>query len=194
MSVTAARWSSPATLASHNEWREQRRKNPFLRARTEGKGQIIYIPEIKPGDAGADKKLAGTDDAEPGAAGTHTPRMSPAQWVLPRNHEEIFTRLVKGVNDGLSLVTRAPLTTVAELVTRPDTRETMAHFVNFDRAHPLEPFAASVRKQFTGPVKSVTCFSPDASEPQPLAFKESDNRVTFTVPAMRIYSMIVIGQ
>ena len=178
----------------YNDWREQRRKNPFLPARTEGKGQIIYIPEIKPGDAGADKKLASTDDAEPGASSTHTPRMSPAQWVLPRNHEEIYTAIAKGVSDGLALSTRAPLTTVAELVTRPDTHETMTHFVNFDRAHPLEPFAASVRKQFKGPVKSVTCFSPDTNDPLPLAFKESGDRVTFTVPAMRLYSMIVISQ
>ena len=177
----------------YNEWREKRRKNPFLPARTEGKGQIVYIPEIQPGDLKSDKGAV-TEDAEPGAASQHTARMSPTQWVLPKNHQEINDAIVHGLPKGLSLTSEAPLTTVAELLTRPETRETLVHFVNFDRKHPLSPFKATARKQFAGQVKSVTCFSPDADDPLPLKFEESDGRVSFTVPAMRIYSMIVITQ
>ncbi len=88
----------------------------------------------------------------------------------------------------------APLTTVAELLTRADTHETLVHFVNFDRQHPLSPFKVTVRKQFAGKVKSVTCFSPDADDPMPLTFEATGDAVSFTVPAMRIYSMIVIAQ
>jgi hypothetical protein len=82
---------------------------------------------------------------------------------------------------------------VAELLTRAETRETLVHFVNFDRQHPLSPFKATVRNQFAGAVKSVTCFSPDADEPVPLNFEAAGDSVSFTVPAMRIYSMIVIA-
>ena len=120
--------------------------------------------------------------------------MSPAQWVLPKNHAEIFSAITNDLRGGLSLTTGAPLTTVAELLTRPETQETLVHFVNYDRKHPLDAFPALVRKQFDGPVKSVTCFSPDADDPQPLKFEESGDHVSFTVPAMRIYSMIVISQ
>jgi hypothetical protein len=40
----------------------------------------------------------------------------------------------------------------------------------------------------------VACFSPDADEPVSLKFEETAGRVSFVAPAMRLYSMIVIGQ
>ncbi len=42
-----------------NEWREKRHKNPFLPARTEGKGRIVFIPEIQRGDVKAEKTSGG---------------------------------------------------------------------------------------------------------------------------------------
>ena len=177
-----------------NEWREKRHTNPFLPARTEGKGRIVYIPEIQLGDVKSEKNASATDDAEPGAASQHTSRMSPAQWVLPKNHEAIYDAVVDGLPKGLSLTSEAPLTTVAEMLTRPESRETLVHFVNFDRQHPLAPFKTNVRKQFSARVKSVTCFSPDADAPIALKFNETGDWVSFTMPAMRIYSMVVVGQ
>ena len=177
----------------YNEWREKRHKNPFLPARTEGKGRIVYIPEIQRADVKAEKTSGGNDNPEPGANSQQTPRMSPTQWVLPKNHQEIYDAIVNGMPKGLSLTSDAPLTTVAELLTRPETRETLVHFVNFDRQHPTLPFKVTVRKQFAGKVNSVTCFSPDADDPVPLNFEATGDSVSFTVPAMRIYSMIVIA-
>jgi hypothetical protein len=175
----------------YNEWREQRHKNPFLSARNEGRGRIVYIPQIKPADVLA--KTADAQDAEPGAVSQHTPRLSPAQWVLPKNHKEIFDAIVTNVSGGLSLVSGAPLTTVAELYVRPETHETIVHFVNFDRKHSLSPFAVTVKKQFAGPVKAVKVFSPDTDDPVSLQFQDVGGKITFTAPSMRIYSMIVIS-
>ncbi len=86
------------------------------------------------------------------------------------------------------------LTTVAELLKRPETHETIVHFVNFDRSKPVAPFQASVVKQYTGPVKSVECFSPDKDDAETLKFEESGDKVTFQVPETRVYSMIVVRQ
>ena len=177
-----------------NEWREKRRSNPLLPARTEGKGRIVHIPEIQPGEGKAWKGRGGVEDAEPGATSQATSRMTPPQWVLPKNHQEIHDAIVQGLPKRLSLTSEAPLTTVAELLTHPETRETLVHFVNFDRQHPLSPFKVTVRKQFGGSIKSVASVSPDADDPVSLRFEESGDQVSFTVPAMRIYSMIVIGQ
>jgi hypothetical protein len=176
-----------------NEWRERRRTNPFLPARTEGKGSLVYIPEIPPGTSAGEKGKA-AEEAESGAASQHTARLSPADWVLPKNHEEIYQAVTGGLRQGLSLTAAAPLTTVAELLVRPESHETLVHFVNFDRHHPVPPFAATVRQQFAGGVKSVICLSPDADDPQPLEFTVTGERVSFTVPATRIYSLIVIHQ
>lgn len=176
----------------YNQWREKRRQNPFLPAREEGRGRIVYIPQIQPADASVARNLAGSEDAEPGAASGHTPRLSPAQWVLPKNHQDISDAITGNLSRGLSLTCAAPLTTVAELYNRPETRETIVHFVNFDRKHPVPPFSATVRTQFAG-VTSVTAFSPDADEPHPVKFIIDGGYIHFTVPAMRIYSMIVIS-
>ena len=180
--------------AQFNQWRERRHTNPLLPARTEGRGRILYIPEITPAPASIAKTRAADDNPEPGATSVHSPRMTPAQWVLPVNHADIAQTVVGGLPQGLSLATGAPLTTVADLLTRPASRETIVHFVNFDRHHPLAPFATTVRPQFSGPVKSVTCLSPDRDEAQPLKFAEKDHHVTFTVPVTKMYALIVIAQ
>ena len=133
------------------------------------------------------------ENPEPGATPKKSERMSPAQWVLPRNHEEICRTILVGLPNGPALTSEAPLTTVAELLNRGASRETIAHFVNFDRQHPLTAFRVTVRKQFSGRVKSVLCFSPEKDEPASLQFAESADAVAFTVPAMRLYSMLVIA-
>ena len=180
--------------SQYNEWRERRRVNPLLPARREGKGRIIYIPQIVRADARPARSSADDQDPEPGATPQRVQRMSPAQWVLPKNHQAIYDAMVDGLPKGLSITSEAPLTTVMELLNRPRTRETIVHFINFDRQHPLVPFRVAVRKQFSGSVKSVTCFSPDADDPSAVSFQESNGQVTFTAPAMRLYSMIVIAQ
>ena len=177
----------------YNEWRERRRVNPLLPARREGQGRIIYIPEIVPADARAARTRDADQDPEPGATLQRGARMSPAQWVLPKNHEEIHQAIVDGLPKGLSVTTEAPLTTVMELLNRPETRETIVHFINFDKKNPLAPFRVTVRKQFAGPVKAVKCFSPEHDDPAPLDFQESGEQVAFTVPATTLYAMIVIG-
>ena len=180
--------------AEYNEWRERRRGNPFLPARTEGKGRIVYLPRIVVAGAGSRVREEVDTDPEPGATLHASVRMSPAQWVLPQNHQEIYRTVADNLSHGPSIRTEAPLTTVMDLLTRPETRETIAHFVNFDRQHATAPFRVTVTKQLPGAVKSVVCFSPDADDPLPLKFEEADGQVSFVAPATRLYSMIVIAQ
>jgi hypothetical protein len=180
--------------AEYNQWRERRQANPFLPARSEGKGRIVYIPEIIRADAQAGKAQAAEENPEPGATLQRGTRMTPAQWVLPKNHEAIDKTVVDGLPRGLSIESAAPLTTVMDLLTRPATREIIVHFVNFDRANPLAPFSVTLRKQFAGPVKSVNCLSPDRDQALPLTFLEAGDHVTFTVPATKLYAMVVIAQ
>jgi hypothetical protein len=180
--------------AQYNQWRERRHANPFLPARSEGAGRIVYIPEIVPADSQISKTQAAEENPEPGATRQRVTRMTPAQWVLPKNHEAIDRAVVEGLPRGLSIQTGAPLTTVMDLLTRPASRETIIHFVNFDRMNPLAPFSVTVRKEFPGPVKSASCLSPDRDQTLPLTFREEDGHVTFTVPATKLYAMIVVAQ
>ena len=180
--------------AQYNQWRERRRVNPLLPARAEGKGRIVYISEITRADAPAGTAAAAGENPEPGATPQRGVRLTPAQWLLPKNHEAINQTVVAGLPAGLAIQTGAPLTTVMDLLTRPAARETLVHFVNFDRKHLLTPFSVTVRKQFSGPVKSVACLSPDRDQTSPLTFQEANDHLTFTVPATKLYALVVIAQ
>lgn len=160
--------------ATCNEWRETWRRNPLLPARREGKGRIVSIPAVVPA-------------MQPGR------EMTPSEWVLPKNHQEIHAAIVDNLPKGLSISTKAPLTTVMEIVNRPQTRETIVHFIDFDRTNPPAPFAVALQKQYSNPVKSVTCLSPDGDDPQPVHFQEANGEVRFTVPRARIYAMAVVA-
>jgi hypothetical protein len=178
--------------AQYNEWRERRRKNPLLPARTEGKGRILSIPEIIRADSRSARAQATDVDPEPGATLQRSTRMTPSQWVLPKNHDEIYQIVLSGLPDGLSVQTEAPLTTVLNILNRPATQETILHFINFDRNQPVS-FPVTVHKQFKGNVKSVQCLSTDHDDPVPLDFHESGANISFTLPATHIYSMVVIS-
>ena len=119
--------------------------------------------------------------------------MSPAQWVLPKNHQQIYASIVDAMPKGLSLTGEAPLTTVMELLNRPKSAETLLHVLNFDRRTQLTPFTVTVRKQRSGRVKSLMCLTPDHDDPATLSFQEIGDRVVFTVPATNIYSLLVIA-
>jgi hypothetical protein len=178
---------------TYNEWRERRRVNLFDLEHTLGNGKVIVIPQIVRADVRA-KAGATDEDAEPGFTVRRGERLSPPQWLLPKNHLEIYQAVAKALPLGLSLQTQAPLTLVAELLKRESTRETIAHFINFDREQPAGPFEVTLKKQFDGGVESVRCFSPDRDDPRPVIFTEAGDWVTLSVPSTRLYSMIVVAQ
>jgi hypothetical protein len=161
--------------AQYNDWRKPRQSNPLLPARTEGKGRIVYIPEIVRADGG--KKIN---------------KMDPAQWVLPKNHQEIYQAIAGNLRGGLSMTSNAPLTAVMELLVRAKSQETIVHVVNFDRKKGLSPIDMDVKNQFPSPVKTVACYSPEGDDPINLSFQETGGRVKFTAPAAKAYAMIVM--
>lgn len=190
--------------ADYNQWRERRASNPLrslmpaearakIAVHREGKGRLVYIPEIVPARTrGASDEFANNPEIEaPGSPGNR--RLLPSEWVLPQNHEEIYRAVSDHLPRGLSIRTEAPLTTVMELLNRSASRQTMVHFVNFERNRKTPDFAVSLKKQFAGKVKSVAYFSPDADDPKPLPFEEAAGAVNFTVPALRLYGMIVVS-
>jgi hypothetical protein len=175
-----------------NEWRETRRTNPLLPARSEGKGRVVVIPEIVRGDKTA-RAAGANEDPEPGATAQRGVHMNPPQWVLPKNAEDIYKTVVAAVPAGLSLTAEAPLTTVMEIQKRAATQETIAHFINFESKKRVGPFAVTVKKQFPASVKAVLCFSPEKDDPVKLEFAEAGGVVKFTVPEMGTYAMVVVG-
>lgn len=174
-----------------NQRREKRHRNLLQPARTEGKGRIVQIASVEQGNARGAKSDGELEIT--GGVAPRNPRFSPQQWVLPKNHAEIYRTVAGGLSKGLSLTTEAPLTVVTELYARAESRETILHCVNFDRKTAAAPFTATVRKQFAGAVKSVKCFSPAKDDPMAVPFRQTDDSVSFTVPETKLYSMLVVA-
>jgi hypothetical protein len=185
-----------------NEWRERRRSNPLLgrmertdavSVRNEGKGKLVYIPAILQ----AGRSAAGGHDAENpeivASSDLTNHHFPPQQWVLPRNHQEIYQAILDNVTGGLSVASDAPLTTVMEVLNRKATRESILQFVNFDRKNPVAAIPVVLKAQFNAPVKSVVCYSPDSEAPIQVPFQQTGGGVSFTAPATRVYSMIVVA-
>lgn len=180
-------------VGQFNEWREERTVNALPPPGEKGRGRIVSIPEIIRADLQAAKQKSVNEDPEPGITLRGATQLVPAQWVLPKNHAEIYQSIVAAMPNGLSISTDAPLTTVMELLTRTKTNETIAHFINFDRRNSTSPFAVTLRKQFPGSIKSVNCFTPDADSPVSLKFDQSGDAVKFTISALRVYTMVVVA-
>jgi hypothetical protein len=189
--------------ASYNERRERRSVNPLLSlippearkrisSRAEGKGRLVYVPQILRARGGSDNEPVENPEIQISRR-VRSERLEPSEWTLPKNHDEIFHAVTDHLSEGLSISTDAPLTTVMELVNRAKTRETIVHFINFDRKKTTGPFTVDLRKQFSGGVKSVTYISPDADDQKPLDFKEASGRLNFTAPATRLYGMVVVA-
>ncbi|MGA1982868.1 MAG: alpha-amylase family protein [Acidobacteriaceae bacterium] len=180
---------------AYNEWRETRATTPFLAIRGTSmplKGRIVSIPQIIPAD-GARRSAAANEDPEPGATAARGVHMNPPQWVLPKNAEEIYKAVAAAVPAGFSLTSEAPLTTVMEIQKRAESKETIAHFINFEAKKRVGPFAVTVKKQFPSPIKAVTLFTPEKNDPVRLEFAETGGVVKFTVPEMGVYAMVVVG-
>jgi len=176
--------------ADYNGYRARRRVNPLLAlmklerrpevttVRSLGKGKLVYIPEIVPGmEITPWERWA----------------FPSSQWVLPANHEEVANAITRYLPDGPSLCTEAPLTTVAEMLNRPKSRETILHFVNYDQGRRLDPFRVKLKPQFKGRVSRVEILSPEFDQPEKLEFSVEGGKLVFTVPEMGMYSMIVVS-
>jgi hypothetical protein len=83
---------------------------------------------------------------------------------------------------------------VSEVLIRPDSREKMIHFVNFDQQKRLESFDVQLKKNFRAPVELVQLFLSEEDEPVHVDFQVNGETVSLRVPSMKLYSMIVVAQ
>jgi len=196
--------------AHYNDWREARQTNPLLdrmgtlsqtgvTVKTTGKGKMVYIREIVPGITGRVETrrigVAGDETASSAASPTRGGSFPAENWVLPKNHVAIQKAIVDNLRDSVSVTTGAPLTTVMEILNRPKTGDTILHFVNFNTKTPGAPFQVRLRKQFPNrKAASVSFFKPEADDPVKLQFTEQGGWITFTAPASKVYSMVVVSQ
>ena len=179
--------------AKYGAWREKRRKTSLLPARAEGKGNIVLLPTIVADETAMGRGAEGNFfDPEPGATVRRGVQMAPPQWVLPKNHKDLYETVVGNVPGGFCVQTDAPLTTVMEVLKRPSTQETILHFVNF-KQDALAPFAVHVSNVTFPKIKSAMLFLPEQDEPIRLEMTVKGEATSVSLPKMKTYGMLVFA-
>lgn len=141
-----------------------------------GKGRVVYIPEVR---AAIPKP--------PAIA------MSGKYLKLPLNNQELIESVRWASGDNLSLDIGGPNTVTMELKKKKDNSAMLLHLVNFnDRKPALQNIRADVIIPTGKKVAQVMVLTPDSNSENKIPFKENNNRLTFTIPKLDVYDMIVI--
>ena len=141
-----------------------------------GKGRVVYIPEVR---AAVPKPTAVA--------------MSGKYLKLPLNNQELIESVKWASNDNLSLHIDGPETIAMELYEKNDKSALLLHLVNYDYTKPaVQNIHIDVKIPVGKKVKQVMVLSPDNTSENMIPFKENSNRVTFTVPQLAVYDVVVV--
>jgi hypothetical protein len=148
-----------------------------------GEGRVVYIPEIIP----AIEKPS-------------TVSMTSEFWKLPLNAQELVDS-VKWAGGGSALLEAdASQTIVLELLEQAEKGKWLLHMINYHAAR--NPSAGAVRVSLRVPdgweVEDVTVMSPDRASGQGVTHQQitqsgGETRVTFTVPELQTYNLVVVS-
>ena len=146
-----------------------------------GKGEVVYLPEVQPAIA------------KESATGV---RAAQRVWALPANHREIYDAALKALGGKSTLQTPTsafPYVTV-ELASQAAEGRLILHLVNYnrDKSSQLNNLPIGITIPEGKRVGRIRMLTPDQpSKVEPITWKK-DGDVTFTVPSLETYSVIVI--
>ncbi len=141
------------------------------------KGRVVYISEIKP--------------ALPKPSGA---AMTSRYWKLPENQEEMVEAVKWTAGNMLSSEINAPMFVTAQVKQSPDKSRIVLHLVNYKAEK--EPIVKNIEVNLQIPdgkkPKVVNLLSPESPEIESLSFQVSEGRITYRVPQLNTYCMVVV--
>jgi hypothetical protein len=141
------------------------------------KGKVVYIPEIvpsiKPPKDGFNGYIAGK------------------YWKLPANWQELYDAIEWASDDNLTLKIDSPDCVTAELLKQKDSNRIILHLVNYNYNEKCKDVKVKLLLTENKRYK-VTLYSPDIKESIELPSKYINNILSFNVPEIKIYDLIVI--
>jgi hypothetical protein len=146
--------------------------------RNYGKGRVVYIPRVEP--------------SVPPPPAQINYRFGNAYWKLPSNHADLLAAIDWASGGRRSARVAAPLSVTLELTRQPATGAMLLHLVNFDFRHPVENVEVSLALPPGTPAPSVAVESPDTGKPQTLQVSLRDGILSFRVPRLAVYDLVVI--
>jgi hypothetical protein len=143
-----------------------------------GSGRVMYIPEIIP----SIQKPSG--DA-----------MTSKYWKLPKNNVELIQAVKWAAGDNLSVDVTAPPFVAIELTASEKGDKMMLHLVNYNalQNESVKDIKVILKVPQGKRVHDLHLLSPDMNINKTLPFNEKDGRVTFTVPDLEVYDLVVVN-
>jgi hypothetical protein len=114
-------------------------------------------------------------------------------WRFPKNGSELIESVAWAARDELPVHITGPAFLVANVVAQPARRSVSIHLVNYNAARTTAGAAnVTLRLPEGAKVSEVRLFSPDAGQPRTLPFEAHARTVSFTVPAIKVYSFATV--
>lgn len=140
------------------------------------KGRVVYIPEVIP-----------SLPKPPSVP------MTSQYWKLPVNWKELVASVRWAAGDNLSINIEAPITVTMELNEKEDKSAWILHLLNFNysTSTAVENIQIDMEIPGTKKVKEIVMETPDGQNER-LAFKASGKRISFSVPRLKVYDMVIV--
>jgi hypothetical protein len=146
-----------------------------------GKGRVVYFPSVE-----VDGPLP-----EPEPYFTISNRF----WKRPKNWAEIVEGIRWAAQDDIPIRVDGPDNLVANLVEQPEQQRRLLHLVNYTAKN--VPVLESVEVRCHLPqgkaAKEIRVLSPDGEEPCKLDFTTAGVAISFAVPRIKTYAVVVVS-
>jgi hypothetical protein len=140
-------------------------------------GRVMYFPEIIPS--------------------IHKPSgevMSNKYWKLPKNHSDLIQAVKWVAGDDLSIDVISPSFVTIELTVSEKKDKMMLHLLNYkaSRGERVSDIKVIMKVPKDKKVHNLILVTPDREEIKTLPFVVKEGKVTFTVPDLEVYDLVVI--
>ena len=155
---------------------------PSLPVRKEfGKGRVVYFPSLQ-----YDGPMP---EMEPYFS------ISNRFWKRPKNWPELADAIQWAAKGNMPVEISGPSFLVANLVAQPDRQRMMLHLVNYNARNTPSIKSIDVKCQLPPDkkAKEVRLITPDSANPEILKMVAGSLAVTFTVPEIKTYAVLVLS-
>ncbi|MBD3287821.1 hypothetical protein GF337_03380 [candidate division KSB1 bacterium] len=140
------------------------------------KGRAVYIPIVQPA-----KPLPRDRDS-----------FTSKHWYLPVNWRQLADAVRWAGNEDFSVVVEGPTSLLMNLVEQKKTGNLILHLLNFNANKPEKDIPVQITKNQNKRISRISYKSPDEKEEQKIMFTDEEEKLTFTVPGVSVYGIVVI--
>lgn len=119
--------------------------------------------------------------------------IGPQYWKRPANWQQLVDGIRWAAHDQLPVEINAPEHLVANVVEQPDKHRQIVHLVNYNTHDSVGKVEVTCHLPYDGKLDEVKLVSPDLQGAQTVQPKAAGQRVSFTIPEVKVYTLAVMS-